>query len=138
MAITRWLEANSPLEYEPKIDLGRRLNRNAAWLSYNSGRYRGYKKAVPKYSLAVLFSLLLMGEIAAATIFKQMSEGCEELVFQETFKHIGRAGVCDECKVKVLEGEFDQGMVMDMALSQAERELESFELADVDLLCCQR
>lgn len=32
-----------------------------------------------------------------------------------------RAGACGECKVKVTSGQFDQGMVLDMALSQAER-----------------
>lgn len=32
-----------------------------------------------------------------------------------------RAGACGECKVQVLEGQFDQGMVLDMALSRAER-----------------
>ena len=32
-----------------------------------------------------------------------------------------RAGACGECKVKVLAGRFDQGMVLDMALSQEER-----------------
>ncbi|MEJ6001852.1 2Fe-2S iron-sulfur cluster-binding protein [Paucibacter soli] len=32
-----------------------------------------------------------------------------------------RAGACGECKVRVLEGQFDQGFVMDMALSQEER-----------------
>jgi ferredoxin len=29
-----------------------------------------------------------------------------------------RAGACGECKVKVTQGQFDQGMVLDMALSQ--------------------
>jgi CDP-4-dehydro-6-deoxyglucose reductase len=33
-----------------------------------------------------------------------------------------RAGACGECKVKVLSGEFDQGIVLDMALSAKERE----------------
>lgn len=32
-----------------------------------------------------------------------------------------RAGACGECKVKVVSGQFDQGFVMDMALSQDER-----------------
>ena len=32
-----------------------------------------------------------------------------------------RAGACGECKVRVLDGEFDQGMVLDMALSAQER-----------------
>jgi CDP-4-dehydro-6-deoxyglucose reductase len=33
-----------------------------------------------------------------------------------------RAGACGECKVKVTSGQFDQGMVLDMALSQDERQ----------------
>lgn len=32
-----------------------------------------------------------------------------------------RAGACGECKVKVTSGQFDQGMVLDMALSQEDR-----------------
>jgi CDP-4-dehydro-6-deoxyglucose reductase len=32
-----------------------------------------------------------------------------------------RAGACGECKVKVLEGKFNQGFILDMALSQDER-----------------
>jgi len=32
-----------------------------------------------------------------------------------------RAGACGECKVKVLSGHFDQGVVLDMALSAEER-----------------
>lgn len=91
MAITKFLEHPDPLTYEPKTELGKRLQKNAKWLYYNGGRYwTGYKQAVPKYSLAVLFSSFLMGEMGAATIFKQMHENCRELIFKEAFKNIGR------------------------------------------------
>jgi len=91
LAITKLLEHDDPLTYQPKTDLGKRLQKNAMWLYYNGGRYwNGYKNAVPKYSLAVLFSSFLMGEIAAATIFKQMHDNSRELVFKEAFRNIGR------------------------------------------------
>jgi rubrerythrin len=91
LAITKLLGASSYLNYEPKTELGQCLKKNVAWLYHNGGRYwTGYKQAVPKYSLAVLFSSFLMGEIAAATIFHQMAAGCKEPVFQEAFKNIGR------------------------------------------------
>ncbi|HEB96251.1 MAG TPA: hypothetical protein ENI96_07455 [Sedimenticola thiotaurini] len=91
LAITRLLDHPDPLTYQPKSELGKKLQRNARWLYYNGGRYwNGYKRAVPKYSLAVLFSSFLMGEIAAATIFQQMAKSCDEVVFQEAFRNIGR------------------------------------------------
>jgi len=91
MAITRLLGHPDPLSHQPKSELGKRLQKNAAWLYFNGGRYwEGYKKAVPRYSLAVLFSSFLMGEIAAATIFKQMYDNSREAVFKEGFRHIGR------------------------------------------------
>lgn len=91
LAITKLLESPGPLEHEPKTELGKRLKKNVEWLYYNGSRYwEGYKKAVPKYPLAVLFSSFLMGEIAAATIFKQMSDNCDEPVFKDAFRNIGR------------------------------------------------
>ncbi len=91
LAITKLLEHPDPLTYEPKTELGKQLKRNTAWLYYNGGRYwNGYKNAVPKYSLAVLFSSFLMGEIAAATIFHQMAANCTEPLFKEAFRNIGR------------------------------------------------
>ena len=72
-----------PLTYQPKTELGKRLQKNVHWLYFNGGRYwTGYKQAVPKYDLAVLFSSFLMGEIAAATIFKQMYDNSREAVFR--------------------------------------------------------
>ncbi|HEX7380728.1 MAG TPA: hypothetical protein VF265_01090 [Nevskiaceae bacterium] len=91
LSITKMLEHPDPLTYEPKTELGKRLQKNAKWLYFNGSRYwTGYKAAVPKYDLAVLFSSFLMGEIAAATIFKQMHENSREPVFKEAFGNIGR------------------------------------------------
>ena len=115
LAITKLLEATSPLLYEPKTPLGQQAKRNAHWLYYNGGRYwNGYKKAVPKYSLAVLFSSFLMGEIASSTIFHQMANNCTEPVFVEAFRNIGR----------------DEGRHMAICLSLMERDYP--KLSDQD------
>ena len=79
LAITKMLGHPDPITYEPKTELGKRLQKNVQWLYFNGARYwTGYKQAVPKYDLAVLFSSFLMGEIAAATIFKQMFDNSRE------------------------------------------------------------
>lgn len=107
LTISKFLGHTDPLTYEPKTDIGKRLQKNAKWLYYNGGRYwDGYKNAVPKYSLAVLFSSFLMGEMGAATIFRQMYENSRELVFKEAFQKIGR----------------DEGRHMAICLSLMERD----------------
>jgi len=89
--ITKLLDHTDAMTYEPKTEIGKKAKKNAQWLYFNGARYwEGYKQAVPKYSMAVLFSSFLMGEIAAATIFHQMANGCSELVFKEAFKNITR------------------------------------------------
>ena len=91
MMIKKLLGHDSPLTYEPKTEIGKLALKNTKWLYYNGGRYwSGFKEAVPKYSLAVLFSSFLMGEIASSTLLHQMAKGCREEIFQEAFKKIGR------------------------------------------------
>ncbi len=91
MFITKLLAHPDAMSYEPKTDMGRAAKKNAQWLYYNGARYwDGYKRAVPRYSLAVLFSSFLMGEIASATIFHQMATGSRELVWKEAFMNICR------------------------------------------------
>lgn len=96
--------------------------KNTKWLYYNGGRYwEGFKNAVPKYSLAVLFSSFLMGEIAAATIFHQMSAGCSELVFKEGFKKIG----------------MDEGRHMAIVLTLMERDYPKLAQEDKEVITKQ-
>jgi rubrerythrin len=122
LAVTKLLEHPDPLAYEPKTDVGRKAQRNAKWLYHNGGRYwNGYKSAVPKYSLAVLFSSFLMGEIAAATIFHQMAAKCAEPVFKEAFRNIGR----------------DEGRHMAICMSLMERDYPKMDLSDKPLITKQ-
>jgi hypothetical protein len=119
LAITKLLAHPDPLTYVPKTELGLRLQKNAKWLYFNGGRYwTGYKAAVPKYSLAVLFSSFLMGEIAAATIFHQMAADCREPVFQEGFTNIGR----------------DEGRHMAICMALMERDYPQMDVSDKSVI----
>ena len=122
LSITKLLGYHDPLTYEPKTELGEKAQRNAKWLYFNGGRYwEGYKQAVPKYPLAVLFSSFLMGEIAAATIFHQMAEGAREPVFQDGFRNIGR----------------DEGRHMAICMSLMERDYPKLAVEDRALITKQ-
>jgi rubrerythrin len=80
-----------PLDWQPVTPLEQAAHNNIAWLYHNGGRYwNGYNKAVGKYSLAVLFTSFMMGEMAASTLFRGMSSGTTHPVFSEMFQRIGR------------------------------------------------
>jgi rubrerythrin len=122
MAIRQLLAHPEPLKYEPKTELGELAQRNAKWLYFNGGRYwDGYKQAVPKYPLAVLFSSFLMGEIAAATIFHQMADRAREPLFAEAFANIGR----------------DEGRHMAICMTLMERDYPKLDLSDRSLITKQ-
>ena len=122
MMVKKLLGHKDALTYEPKTDIGKRLHKNARWLYYNGGRYwDGYKKAVPKYSLAVLFSSFLMGEIASSTLFHQLAHGSEEIIFKEAFKKIGR----------------DEGRHMAICMSLMERDYPKLNIEDRDVITKQ-
>jgi hypothetical protein len=122
MAITKLLEHPDAISYVPKTELGKLAHKNAQWLYFNGSRYwEGYKKAVPRYSLAVLFSSFLMGEIGAATIFHQMAKGCTEPVFQEGFKNITR----------------DEGRHMAICMALMERDYPKLSIPDRDIVSKQ-
>jgi len=122
MMIKKLLAHTDPLTYEPKTDLGKMAKKNAQWLYYNGGRYwNGYKKAIPKYSLAILFSSFLMGEIASATLFHQLAAGSREPIFKEAFKNIGR----------------DEGRHMAICLSLMERDYPKLKIEDRSVITKQ-
>ena len=122
LAITKLLEHPDPITYEPKTELGKRLHKNARWLYYNGARYwDGYKAAVPRYSLAVLFSSFLMGEMGAATIFHQMAAGAKEPVFEAAFRNIGR----------------DEGRHMAICLTLMQRDYPKISKEDKDIVTKQ-
>ena len=122
LSITKLLDHPDALTYKPKTELGKKLQKNAHWLYYNGARYwDGYKKALPKYSLSVLFSSFLMGEIAAATIFHMMAQNTTIPVFSEGFKNIGR----------------DEGRHMAICMSLMERDYPNLKGDDREVITKQ-
>lgn len=94
------LTPGGPLGYEPETPLGKLARNNVLWLYHNGGRYwDGYKKAVGRYPLAILFTSFLMGEVAAATLFHGMYQKTTIPVFKEAFRCVGKdearhMGIC--------------------------------------------
>jgi hypothetical protein len=74
---------DGPLGYEPETPLGKLARNNVLWYYHNGGRYwEGYKRAVGKYPLAILFTSFLMGEVASATLFHGMYQRTTIPVFR--------------------------------------------------------
>jgi len=94
------LTPGGPLDYVPETPLGKAAQNNIRWMYHNGARYwTGFKSAVLKYPLPILFTSFLMGEVASATLFHAMHQGTRIPVFREAFRCIGRdearhMGIC--------------------------------------------
>ena len=83
---------NGPLGYEPTTPLGKLARNNVEWLYYNGSRYwKGFNTAVDKYSLPILFTSFLFGEVASSTLFHGMYEKTTIPVFGQA--HLKANGV---------------------------------------------
>ncbi|HMN84211.1 MAG TPA: hypothetical protein PKA20_30370, partial [Burkholderiaceae bacterium] len=91
---------DGPLGYEPQTPLGRLARNNVEWLYYNGSRYwDGFKRAVNRYPLPILFTSFLFGEVASSTLFHGMYQKTTIPVFKEAFRRIGQdegrhLGIC--------------------------------------------
>jgi len=96
----RALTPGGPLDYTPQTDWGRLARNNTEWLYYNGARYwDGFKRAVTKYPVPILFTSFLFGEVASSTLFHGMYQCTTIPVFKEAFKRIGKdegrhLGIC--------------------------------------------
>ncbi|MBI5630680.1 MAG: hypothetical protein HY921_07340 [Elusimicrobia bacterium] len=80
-----------PLQWTPKTPLEKAAYSNIQWGYYNGGRYwDGYVEAHKKYPLQVLFTSFLMGEVAATTLFFEMSKEAKLPVFQQLFRSVSK------------------------------------------------
>ncbi len=82
---------HGPLLWQPKTALEKTAWVNIQWAYYNGARYwNGYLKAYEKYRLPIMFTSFLMGEVAATTLFHEMSKAARIPVFNEAFKSVSR------------------------------------------------
>ncbi len=85
------LTPNGPLGYAPETALGQLAQNNIRWYFHNGARYwEGFKKGIGKYSLPILFTSFLMGEVAAATLFQQMHQRTAIPALKEAFAKVGQ------------------------------------------------
>jgi hypothetical protein len=94
------LTPGGPLDYEPQTPLGKLAQNNIRWMYHNGARYwEGFRQAIHKYPLPILFTSFLMGEVASATLFHSMHKDTTIPVFKEAFRCIGQdearhMGIC--------------------------------------------
>lgn len=82
---------HGPLLWNPSTILERSAHKNIEWAYHNGARYwKGYLRAFDKYRLPILFTSFLMGEVAATTLFHQMSKAAKIPVFAGVFKNMSR------------------------------------------------
>lgn len=80
-----------PLRWTPKTALEKAAYSNIEWGYYNGGRYwNGYVEAHKKYPLQVLFTSFLMGEVAATTLFSEMSKEAKLPLFKKLFHNVSK------------------------------------------------
>ena len=85
------LVPGGPLNFTPESPLAEAAYNNIGWLYHNGGRYwRGFSESLSKYSLSIIFTSFMMGEVASSTLFHGMAAGSQHEVFSQAFKSIGR------------------------------------------------
>jgi hypothetical protein len=85
------LVPGGPIRHTPETALGHLAINNVKWYYHNGARYwDGYKNAVHKYPLAILFTSFLFGEVASATLFHGMHQKTTVPVLKEAFRCVGK------------------------------------------------
>jgi hypothetical protein len=80
-----------PLGYEPQTALGKLARNHVQWLYHNGARYwDGFKNGVHKHPLPLLFTAVMFGETAAATLFHSMHQRTTIPALKEAFRCIGQ------------------------------------------------
>jgi rubrerythrin len=116
------LTPGGPLGHDPVTPLGRVARNNVEWLYFNGSRYwSGFKRAVDKYPLPILFTSFLFGEVASSTLFHGMYQNTTIPVFKEAFKRIGQ----------------DEGRHLGICLAVLQKLLPQLTQADKDMITLQ-
>jgi hypothetical protein len=108
------LTPGGPLDYQPETPLGQLARNNTKWLFHNGCRYwEGFKNAVHKFPLPILFSSFLMGEVASSALFHSMYQRTTIPVLKEAFRRVGQdearhMGICMAVLHQILPNINDQ------------------------------